>query len=447
MQSLRYAIRNDLGKEDVQWCLTVPAIWDEKAKQLMRTYAEKAGMIQGPHCPAGVSASRRGLSTILEPEAASVHCLESVYESLNLTIGDKVIVADVGGGTIDLVVHEIVEFRPPMGVTRVKEAVPSFGSSGGGTFVDIAFLQWVQQKVGCYEVFIRQGNTELSLRLFSWWQRVKADFDRSPTYTAQFMLRHSGLSEAWKNYDRAHHIHKEDKAYWVLTLNADDLRQIFHSEVSKVISLIEPYINMAKVLMVVGGMAESQYVKHAIISKFKNSGRQIIIPHDPGRAVCRGAVKLHMSKDYIQSRISKKTYGICAIRDAQKGDPENLIFINDEGRRKCRSAFSAFVQVGERICFGQETSRCFYSHTAAQLSLEFDVYSSPRRDPKYTIEADATREGSFDIDISCALHLGKRREVKVTMVFGDSLINVIAVPTNFVAPDNRKELTVRFEAS
>lgn len=54
-------------QSDIQWCLTVPAIWDEDAKQEMKRIAEIAGLI-------GPGASQHPLLIVLEPEAAAVYC-------------------------------------------------------------------------------------------------------------------------------------------------------------------------------------------------------------------------------------------------------------------------------------------------------------------------------------------------------------------------------------
>ncbi|KAH3788754.1 hypothetical protein DPMN_166902 [Dreissena polymorpha] len=51
-----------LNLEDIYWVLTVPAIWNDSAKQFMRLAAQEAGI----PC--------EKLSIALEPEAASIYC-------------------------------------------------------------------------------------------------------------------------------------------------------------------------------------------------------------------------------------------------------------------------------------------------------------------------------------------------------------------------------------
>ncbi|VDH99860.1 Hypothetical predicted protein [Mytilus galloprovincialis] len=96
----------DLTDKDILWVITVPGIWDLKAKQFTRESAIQAGT------------SSDQLILALEPEAASLYCRKMpifVEEKQDgdktisqLPIGSKYIVLDQGGGTIDITVHEVM---------------------------------------------------------------------------------------------------------------------------------------------------------------------------------------------------------------------------------------------------------------------------------------------------------------------------------------------------
>ncbi|CAM6113939.1 unnamed protein product [Calypogeia fissa] len=108
-------------KTDIQWCLTVPAIWNDAAKQTMLNCSQRAGLVQGRLCT-DKNASAHPITIVLEPEAASVFCQLKLKES-QFRKGSKFLVVDAGGGTVDLVVHEKVD---DSGV-RVKEVACSTG--------------------------------------------------------------------------------------------------------------------------------------------------------------------------------------------------------------------------------------------------------------------------------------------------------------------------------
>jgi hypothetical protein len=62
--------------KDIKWCLTVPAQWSMAARSAMHTAAKMAGMVRGEGADNGGSAFP--LLLVLEPEAASVFCLNRV---------------------------------------------------------------------------------------------------------------------------------------------------------------------------------------------------------------------------------------------------------------------------------------------------------------------------------------------------------------------------------
>lgn len=104
MNVLQRAYGERWSMRDVQWCLTVPAMWDDHAKQLMRTCAEDAGLVQKSGSSSG--GSPHTLRIVLEPEAASIYCLTTFKNQLSIQEGEKFMTADLGGGTADIVIHE-----------------------------------------------------------------------------------------------------------------------------------------------------------------------------------------------------------------------------------------------------------------------------------------------------------------------------------------------------
>ncbi|CAM6123017.1 unnamed protein product [Calypogeia fissa] len=107
MAELKNKFGDHIVKKDVQWCLTVPAIWSDTAKQTMHICAQMSGLVQGRHSQ-DKDASAHPLVIVLEPEAASVYCQKKLKDC-HFRKGSKFLVVDAGGGTVDLVVHEKVD--------------------------------------------------------------------------------------------------------------------------------------------------------------------------------------------------------------------------------------------------------------------------------------------------------------------------------------------------
>jgi molecular chaperone DnaK (HSP70) len=95
--------------EDVQWVITVPTIWDDAAKQVMRRAAENAGL------PRSIILANyplltdyilfEGLVLALEPEVAALSCHRK--KELVFRPSTKYMIVDCGGGTVDIAVHEL----------------------------------------------------------------------------------------------------------------------------------------------------------------------------------------------------------------------------------------------------------------------------------------------------------------------------------------------------
>uniref|UniRef100_A0A8C7DZA8 Heat shock protein 12B n=1 Tax=Oncorhynchus kisutch TaxID=8019 RepID=A0A8C7DZA8_ONCKI len=127
-----------LEGDEVRWVITVPAVWRQPAKQFMREAAYLAGLVS-PDTP-------EQLLIALEPEAASIYCRKlRLHQVIDLSLrpmtngltgesSDRYIVADCGGGTVDLTVHQIEQ---PQGT--LKELYKVSGGPYGAVGVDLAF--------------------------------------------------------------------------------------------------------------------------------------------------------------------------------------------------------------------------------------------------------------------------------------------------------------------
>jgi len=115
---------------------------------MMRKAAFDAGMISDPNS--------NKLGVCLEPEAACMACEdqrmseESAQSANSLQIlknGDKFMVLDCGGGTVDITVHR-VEGTTPLRLSEVFEVFEPSGGPWGSTFLDDAFEQFLEKLTG-----------------------------------------------------------------------------------------------------------------------------------------------------------------------------------------------------------------------------------------------------------------------------------------------------------
>jgi hypothetical protein len=119
-----------LAEQDV--LLTVPASFDEEARELTRRAAEQAGL--------------QRVTLLEEPQAAFYAWLESQGDAWRklIKLGDLVLVCDVGGGTTDFSLITVSEENGTLALKRV--AVGEHILLGGDN-MDLALARQLQQKL------------------------------------------------------------------------------------------------------------------------------------------------------------------------------------------------------------------------------------------------------------------------------------------------------------
>lgn len=179
--------------EVIQWCVTVPSIWDNSAKATMKHCMVSAGLVDG------MDGSPYPLIVVLEPEAASFHCHKVIYEQI-LEVGDKLLVADVGGGTSDIVVQEVVSIGKSY---SRKEVTTSSGGLCGGTYVDARFMDFLHRKIGpCLPECVAK-HPNIYAQLIRAWEYTKTNFGHLSTRgDCTDIDLPNRLAIEWESYDR-----------------------------------------------------------------------------------------------------------------------------------------------------------------------------------------------------------------------------------------------------
>jgi hypothetical protein len=129
----RYATQNpDMALSEQDVLLTVPASFDEEARELTRRAAEQAGL--------------RNVTLLEEPQAAFYAWLESQGDGWRsrIKVGDLVLVCDVGGGTTDFSLISVSEENGELSLRRV--AVGEHILLGGDN-MDLALARVLQQRL------------------------------------------------------------------------------------------------------------------------------------------------------------------------------------------------------------------------------------------------------------------------------------------------------------
>ncbi|KAK4079792.1 hypothetical protein Trihar35433_897 [Trichoderma harzianum] len=271
------AVKEHLGShkiEDlpIEFWLTVPASWSEKAKLLTKSAARDAGF-----------ASRRmdKIMLISEPEAAAQLALKSSLHRLEGFVKPDtgVMVCDCGGGTVDITTYEVEETRPTL---KLREIAVGIAGKCGGTFVDRNLFKLMADRFG--DAFTSLGPEEIGpgSSFMDQFELKKKDFSKkTPSKRAhRLMLHMPGLkvnSAMEKYYER--------RSSSVL-LTQEDYKMLFDPVIDMIIRLVEEQVSQIKMkkerpietIVLVGGFGSSPYLKEQLTEWCQNRGIRLTTP-------------------------------------------------------------------------------------------------------------------------------------------------------------------------
>uniref|UniRef100_A0A7N8YPQ5 Heat shock protein 12B n=1 Tax=Mastacembelus armatus TaxID=205130 RepID=A0A7N8YPQ5_9TELE len=468
-----------LEGEEIRWVITVPAVWRQPAKQFMREAAYLAGLVS-PDCP-------EQLLIALEPEAASIYCRKlRLHQVLDLSLqpitngldldgsrasmivqlrrsrhsrtflvesgtgelwselqtGDRYIVADCGGGTVDLTVHQIEQ---PLGT--LKELYKASGGPYGAVGVDLAFEAMLCQIFG--EDFIQSFKAK---RPAAWVDLTIAFEARKRTAApGRANALNISLPFSFIDYYKRHRGQSVEAALrrsnmnivkWssqgMLRLTQEAMNELFQPTINNIIKHIEELMAKQEVhgvrfLFLVGGFAESAMLQKAVQKALGRTCR-IIIPHDVGLTILKGAVLFGLDPTVVRVRRCPLTYGVGVLNRFIEGrHPRDKLLIKD-GREWCTDILDRFVSVDQSVALGEVVKRSYTPARLGQRKIIINIYCSATDDVTYISDPGVRKCGTITLDLPEPGAVGgagggvpERREIRATMQFGDTEIKVTAV--------------------
>jgi molecular chaperone DnaK (HSP70) len=132
----------------VGYIVTIPTMWSDEAKHTMRVAVQKAGLVKKEHINDRVH-------FITEAEAAAIYC-EKYYGDFNMEIGQKFMICDAGGGTVDLVTFQVTQDKTT-GKKCISELTSGSGGNCGSVFLDEAFRKYILNKFEKHSIKIEHA--------------------------------------------------------------------------------------------------------------------------------------------------------------------------------------------------------------------------------------------------------------------------------------------------
>ncbi|PKC63052.1 hypothetical protein RhiirA1_538040 [Rhizophagus irregularis] len=271
--------------------LTVPVEFDHTSIAIMRECAFKAGLLKDQYS--------RNLRFITEPEAAAIHCMKFLNE--NLSVGETFMVVDCGDNTIDSTTILFLEDEELNIMTERSR------NDCGDNFIDQEFLKFLELKVGSTTINLVKENhyDQLQYMLKEFYRKVKMDFTGIQSEFHPIDLELDELCPALIQYCDEKYLDNMRKVEWNIKLKFEDIKSMFDPIIEKILKLIDrSNNNNCNLLLLIGILSESKYLKLRINQEFNNKIPIIYVPPNPITSIMEGAVQYGLKWIYDPERNS-----------------------------------------------------------------------------------------------------------------------------------------------
>lgn len=344
--------------------------------------------------------------------------------------GMRYLVADCGGGTVDLTVHELGTGG------KLKELYKATGGAWGSIGIDRQFEMMLVNIFGEDFIVAFVQNKPISwLELMSFFETKKRAFNPSKQLAVNISLPFAFIEyfkeKKRKTIEKAVRQYGEAGIQWssqgMLRLQPSVMMSLFEPVVSEIIHHIQvllliPELSRIEYLFLVGGFAESPVLQEAIRSAFRNHLR-VVIPQDVSLTILKGAVMFGLNPSLVHVRRSVFTYGVgCLHRFVPGKHPHDKRVVKD-GVEWCTDVFDTFVYADQAVSVGYTITRSYTPAHAAQKSTVISLFASEKEFVRFVTDPGVTRVGELRLEMPDTTG-GKCRELRMSMMFGDTEINV-----------------------
>ncbi|KAI9271848.1 hypothetical protein BDA99DRAFT_569620 [Phascolomyces articulosus] len=436
LQEVERSFAKNYLPDTFRYCLTVPAVWSDKAKNSMRQAAIQAGLIT-PSDPTD------RLILVSEPEAAALYCEETMANQVELKDKDRIMICDAGGGTVDLIVFEVNFTEDPNNneassssdtsrtrKRQLKEVTKGSGESCGSIFLDDRFRKLLKSKLG-EQVMSNISPRELYNMMESFSDAIKPEFNGVDDHFLELprSVKVESLPLSLREEDDENHLDQG-----VLKLTGQELKEhIFDPVVNKVLFLIDRQYqqipdNRLNFLFLVGGFGSSKYLYQKIEKVFRGvKVKKIVCPADRAAlAVVRGAAYYGVDPQVVVSRVARRTYGMnLTVPYDDKIDPPSKRVLRPDGSPQCTSRFIPFVKKNDELPVDHCSENQFFVNYSEGESYDVSSYATTNDTiPRYCDDPDVYRVAKFSVVTPNipGIDKGDPIDVTVRMYFGTTEI-------------------------
>ncbi|XP_052269581.1 heat shock 70 kDa protein 12A-like isoform X2 [Dreissena polymorpha] len=426
----------DYRESETKWVVTIPAIWTDSAKSIMREAARQANIRDS------------NLTIALEPECAAIYCQKLPHGQFLVTAknldkkyafepGSTVMVVDMGGGTVDITTVEV------NADSSLKHVHKSGGGAWGGMRVNDEVFNMLLGVFGheifdVFQVKNKMDFIDMQMDVETQKRQVgphnEQEYFRVQISQELVLLFKQIKGEKFKEVLEASGLSFMNSRLYIPIQKVFAFFNIVIKDICEFITdILEQMqlIHQVTAVVVVGGFANSNYVTDAIRDNLASRSIPVIRPDDAELSILKGAVLFGHNEAIVTSRIMPRTYGVaCTMEYDKKRHNKDLTF-RDGGKVWANTVFRKHVTIGQSVTCGEWiVDKDYYPADANQTVATIYMFSSDKTDPSHTTDEGCIFIGQFDVDFPPRDdERNVNRAVSVSMRFGGTEIEVKATNT------------------
>lgn len=383
---------------NIQYVLTVPAIWDLAARDVMRHCMLQAGYrIYTP----------QQLMIISEPEAAAIHYAVGRRDTFGWQVDDNVLIIDAGGGTTDLCSYLITSKSP----FQVREAVQGTGGLLGGTHVDTQFMNLAISKLRELPMEHRSHFGEIIRTLMkSWTNTWKVEFGN--TTNGVPLTIDTGLSRNLSVPQcgiHAGHMQFTDQ----------EIRGVFQPIIDGILTLVDQQLRSLNQMdqvhpknvfpLLVGGFGQSAYLRNQLRERLPPQYRSGIGQFtDAWTAVVQGALLAALERvqgriSTVTGHVSRKNFTISTVYPAQGNENPSRLFYHPITQQLMARGVAVIVRKGQSIAPGATYEQQLFRSLRKEESriIRTALYENTDDEPPQELDGSCRKVCEMLTDLSC----------------------------------------------
>ena len=454
ISQIRRTSHKNYEKDEIKWVVTIPAIWEEKSKQIMINASKKAGLINDQ--------TDLSLFLALEPEVAGIYYFSDLYSRVN----DEdeytpYIICDIDAGTVDVCCYRKEKQEgdtKPLNINSKEnifdsfliEEYPPIGGDYGGNYINEELIKRLIIEIFGEE---RVEKVKNDIKNEKWKEfetkieALKKDFSSHEPYDCKLDCKLFKDKETKKKLDDyiTEYNNKQHKYKYQIKRNPDEKWELmFPSQVfvditkevsEKIFSKLEEVYNEVKNAQIIftgAGSKNTNIINYMYdFTKEKNLDFKIGFAYQPEVSILKGSVLFGFQSNIIRKRKSRYTIGIQLHKKWNENLHKNKgkkIYNELKKSYYCSNLFSKFITRNEYIRFDQVISQ---NYTALEKKPSIIFYKTIKHDCKYIDEKDENNNliikkfGEVKFNIENGFDI-KNRNVRINLKLGGTYIHATA---------------------